>query len=81
MLLAGGYDNGVVGSADIYESATNTIVPTGTLNFARETHTATLLGNGEVLVAGGFGNFPSETGSPAELYDPTNGTFAESITG
>lgn len=76
VLLAGGYDNGVVGSADIYESATNTIVPTGTLNFARETHTATLLGNGEVLVAGGFGNFPSETGSPAELYDPTNGTFA-----
>ena len=48
------------------------------MSFAREYHTATLLTNGNVLVAGGYGNgvnFPSS----AELYDPSTGTW--SVTG
>jgi galactose oxidase-like protein/Kelch motif protein len=47
---------------------------TGSLGAARLFHTATLLSNGKVLVAGGFDN----TGLPlasAELYDPASGTW------
>jgi hypothetical protein len=36
----------------------------------RSEHTATLLPNGKVLIAGGSGN------SSAELYDPSTGIFA-----
>ena len=49
---------------------------TGSLNIARGNHTATLLPNGKLLVAGGY------TGAylaSAELYDPTTGTW--SVTG
>ena len=45
---------------------------TGNLNTAREFHTATLLPNGKVLVAGGEG--PTFVIS-AELYDPAMGTW------
>ena len=45
---------------------------TGSLNTARFFHTATLLPNGMVLVAGGgFGSLAS-----AELYDPASGTWS-----
>jgi hypothetical protein len=45
---------------------------TGSMNLAREGHTATLLSNGQVLVAGGAG-----TGylASAGLYNPANGTL------
>src|SRR5207249_4277027 len=45
---------------------------TGSLATARDNHTATLLSNGKVLVAGGFngGSLAS-----AELYDPATGTW------
>src|SRR4051812_39514257 len=45
--------------------------PTGSLNTARDSHTATLLPNGMVLVAGGFGPVRAS----AELYDPASGTW------
>src|SRR5207302_1595113 len=44
---------------------------TANLNTARREHTATLLPNGKVLVAGGY-NFSFLTS--AELYDPASGT-------
>ena len=47
---------------------------TGSLNTARASHTATLLPNGKVLVAGGFIQGGSSSGS-AELYDPGSGTW------
>jgi hypothetical protein len=51
-----------------------TFTPTGSTTIARSGHTATLLPNGKVLIAGGY------TGSvqlaSAELYDPATGTFA-----
>ncbi len=50
-------------------------VATGSLNTAREDHTATLLNNGKVLIAGGFDSTNNATAS-AELYDPAVGTFA-----
>ena len=47
---------------------------TGNLNTGRTTHTATLLQNGMVLVAGGFDSTFNATAS-AELYDPASGTW------
>jgi hypothetical protein len=50
----------------------NTWTPTGSMTNARTHHTATLLANGEVLVAGGIcsGGFTYPDNS-AELYDPS----------
>jgi len=64
-------------SGSISGSATMTVtagfVLTGPLNTARQYHTATLLNNGLVLIAGGFGS--SGALASAELYNPVNGTF------
>jgi hypothetical protein len=46
----------------------------GDLATARANHTATLLPNGKVLVAGGFGEQFKQLAS-AELYDPSTGRF------
>ena len=48
-------------------------VLTGSMTSARQEHTATLLNNGNVLVAGGV-NLGGVLAS-AELYDPATGTF------
>ncbi len=56
--------------------APETFSPTGNLTRPRQAHTATLLTNGKVLIAGGFA---VATGWPvwasAELYDPSTRTF------
>jgi N-acetylneuraminic acid mutarotase len=68
-------------AAELYESVAGTWTSTGSLNTARYAHTATVLANGEVLVAGGFGGTPNtqqNVGSvlaTAELYDPTTGVW------
>jgi hypothetical protein len=59
-------------SAEIYDPANETFSPAGNMSFARAFHTATLLANGKVLIAGGI--FPA--GPPLELYDPSGGTFS-----
>ncbi|MCE1229623.1 MAG: putative Ig domain-containing protein [Firmicutes bacterium] len=51
-----------------------TCTPTANLNAARVFHTATLLGNGKVLIAGGFNGTLAL--ASAELYDPVAGTFS-----
>src|SRR5271155_472834 len=48
-------------------------VPTGPLNTARERHTATLLNNGMVLIAGGESS--RTLLATAELYDPATRAF------
>lgn len=48
---------------------------TGSMQSARLAHTATLLNNGKVLVAGGQVD-TSHLLATAELYDPSSGTFA-----
>ena len=60
-----------LGSAELYDPATQAWTPTGSLNAPRDDAAAILLRNGEVLVAGGW---PS--GNTAELYDPGNGTWS-----
>jgi N-acetylneuraminic acid mutarotase len=58
--------------AELYDPATGTWSPTGNLITGRGNHTATLLPNGKVLVAGGESG-PSL--ASAELYDVASGTW------
>jgi hypothetical protein len=61
-------------SAELYDPATGKWRPTGSLTIGRNSHSATLLQNGLVLVAGGIAT--SGTTASAELYDPATGTWA-----
>jgi hypothetical protein len=50
--------------------------PAGNLTTVRTGHTATLLTNGKVLIAGGYATLAGwPAWSSAELYDPVAGTF------
>lgn len=79
LIVGGGPRIGGVGyplaSAELYDPASGTFAATGDMNVARTLHTATLLNNGRVLIAGGNVSLPNS----AELYDPDTGTF--SLTG
>jgi len=58
-------------STELYNPATDTWTPTGSMTTARYRHTMTLLSDGRVLVAGG-GN----SGQSAEIYTPASGTWS-----
>jgi large repetitive protein len=86
VLVAGGFNNcdddfcSDINNAELYNPATGAWSPTGSMHAAREQQSATLLANGEVLVAGGLneggfccGQFRYST---AELYNPATGTWA-----
>ena len=61
-------------AAKLYDPASRTWTPTGSLDESRSGPTATLLANGKVLVAGGISGAIFETRS-AELYDPATGSW------
>jgi N-acetylneuraminic acid mutarotase len=77
VLLAGGYNGGyqigILSDAELYDPTIDSWKTTGALNAAREQHTATLLPNGQVLVAGGDGDGYL---SSVEVYDPAAGTWS-----
>ncbi len=79
VLVAGGalddVDGTGVASASLYDPETGKYTPTGNMTKPRVAHTATLLPNGKVLIAGGGRSAASPTLADAELYDPATGTF------
>lgn len=63
-------------TAELYDPATGTFSATGSLGTPRLTHSATLLPDGSVLVAGGYNHINGDTYlASAELYQPASGTF------
>jgi N-acetylneuraminic acid mutarotase len=76
VLVAGGMTRSIpttLSSAELYDPTSGGWTMANAMNAARSRHTATLLTNGLVLVAGGNGS-----GGPlnsAELYDATAGTW------
>jgi len=64
-------------SAELYNPATGVFTFTGNMVTAREHHTATLLHDGTVLMAGGDGNPVGGPTNSLERYDPTTGTFLD----
>jgi len=73
VLIVGAY--GGLSSAKLYDPATGTFSPTGSLWTGRGWHTATLLDNGRVLIAGGL-DASYHSVRTAELYDADAGTFS-----
>ncbi len=82
VLIAGGdYPIGGVAmplqTAEIYDPSTGAFTLTSNLNASRYDHTATLLSNGTVMIAGGYD--PPDALASAEIFDPGTGMF--SLTG
>jgi hypothetical protein len=74
LVAGGGYYNGpweYQASVVLYDPTGGAWFQTGSMATLRSSHTACVLGNGKVLVAGGSGG-----GASAELYDPTTGKWS-----
>ena len=67
----------LIGASIAFAQSPGTFITTGSMSRARSFHTATLLNDGRVLIAGGAEN-ATHTGpdDSAELYDPPTRTFA-----
>jgi hypothetical protein len=74
-----------LGTAEVFDPTSGTFSQTGNLGTARTAHTATLLKDGNVLVTGGLDysaplGIPQESAlSSSELFDPTKGSFAPTV--
>jgi hypothetical protein len=80
VLIAGGLGAGatVLGSTELYDPASNTfLIPdSAAMNVPRYFETATLLPDGKVLLAGGYGTDGADPLASTELYDPASNSFA-----
>jgi WD40 repeat protein len=76
VLVAGGEDSDTavaLDTAELYDLASGTFSPTGSMGTARVAHAASLLTSGKVLVSGGANGAAIST---AELYNTASGTFS-----
>jgi hypothetical protein len=64
------YGGGALTSAELYDPATGTFAPTGSMSAARCNAAATVLPDGRVLMLSGGSGL-------AEIYDPTTGKFTK----
>ncbi|MFH1725132.1 MAG: kelch repeat-containing protein, partial [Elusimicrobiota bacterium] len=80
VLVAGGYGSGTpLSTAELFDPSVGTNgewATTDSMSDGRYGHTATLLHNGKVLIAGGFGLDGGGELSTAELYDPSAGSWS-----
>ncbi|GHC68309.1 DUF6603 domain-containing protein [Streptomyces flavofungini] len=80
-LPTGGTGDAALAYCELYDPASGTWSPTGSLHTARTGHQGTLLPDGRVLVTGGEaavaagGTFSPRALATAELYDPLTGTW------
>ena len=84
VLIAGGVacsagECAELASAEIFDPQSQQFFPTGSMANARASHTATVLRDGAVLVAGGS-NGDGEGLASAEIYNPATGRFIETAT-
>jgi hypothetical protein len=70
-------------TAELYDPVTGEFSPTGTMTISRIAHTATLLPNGSILIAGGYVGYVAspiyvglESLKSAEIYNPVSGSFS-----
>ena len=70
LVTGGGSDSGDLATAELYDPVAGTFTATHSMVIARANHTATLLPDGRVLIAGG-----NPLIARAELYDPSTETF------
>ena len=75
VLIVGG--TGAASTAEIYDPIMRVFVPTGGPHHSAIAHTATLLPDGTVLIAGGQTSGLPESQSTAALYDPATGVFTQ----
>jgi hypothetical protein len=81
VLVAGGFGAGTDGTAagagaELYDPRTERWSATGSMSAARGGHTATLLPDGRVLVAGGSGSWNGGQLASSEIYDPATGRWS-----
>jgi hypothetical protein len=77
VLFVGGFDPvvGMVKTVEVYDPATGTFSPTGSMTTARDFETVTTLRDGRVLVVGGLDADNQHQLVSAEIYDPATGKF------
>jgi hypothetical protein len=88
VLVAGGYcpgttkgcpsvldPDGAIATAELYDPATGKWTATGSMKTTRFRHTASLLADGKVLVAGAEHGMPDAILAAAEVYDPGTGKW------
>jgi hypothetical protein len=82
VLIAGGssgprMSSEVVASAEIFDPSSERFTSTEAMNVPRHKHSATLLGDGSVLMIGGISGATWSSGgdASAEIFDPATGSF------